>query len=74
MLAGWVPFTPPACLLAPLLRAPQLIGHLRKQMPTMFVGEKKQKKMMEDIIQNFEAVQREYHLPRGDFPDPYRYA
>jgi hypothetical protein len=35
---------------------PQLIGHLRKQMPAMFGGEKKQKKMMEDIIANFEAV------------------
>ncbi|KXZ52131.1 hypothetical protein GPECTOR_10g760 [Gonium pectorale] len=50
-----------------------LIGHLRKQMPSMFGKEKAQKKLMDDIISNFEEVQREYHLPRGDFPDPGRF-
>ncbi|KAG2438490.1 hypothetical protein HXX76_005042 [Chlamydomonas incerta] len=50
-----------------------LVGHLRKQMPSMFGKEKAQKKMMDEIIPNFEAVQREYHLPRGDFPDPFRF-
>ncbi|GLC45016.1 hypothetical protein PLESTM_001675900 [Pleodorina starrii] len=50
-----------------------LIGHLRKQMPSMFGKEKAQRKLLEDIISNFEEVQREYHLPRGDFPDPGRF-
>ncbi|KAG2500095.1 hypothetical protein HYH03_001679 [Edaphochlamys debaryana] len=50
-----------------------LVGHLRKQMPSMFGKEKAQRKLLEDIISNFEAVQREYHLPRGDFPDPSRF-
>ncbi|GIL50072.1 hypothetical protein Vafri_6390 [Volvox africanus] len=50
-----------------------LIGHLRKQMPTMFGKDKAQRKLLDDIISNFEEVQREYHLPRGDFPDPGRF-
>ncbi|EFJ53160.1 hypothetical protein VOLCADRAFT_55400 [Volvox carteri f. nagariensis] len=33
-----------------------LIGHLRKQMPSMFGKEKAQKKLLDDIIANFEEV------------------
>lgn len=33
-----------------------LIGHLRKQMPTMFGTAKAQKKLMDDIVTHFEAV------------------
>ena len=50
-----------------------LIGHMRKQMPTMFGHAKVQKKMMDEMADQFFAVQREYHLPVGDFPDVTKY-
>lgn len=53
--------------------APQ-IGHLRNKLPTMFGKDKAQKKLLEELPQNFHAVMREHHLPIGDFPDPARFA
>lgn len=50
-----------------------LIGNLRKQLPAMFGAQKVQKKLLDDIITNFTQVQREHHLPVGDFPDPERF-
>lgn len=35
-----------------------IVGHLRKQMPTMFGREKAQKKLLDDIVAQFQAVQR----------------
>ncbi|MEW5318543.1 MAG: hypothetical protein WDW38_009759 [Sanguina aurantia] len=50
-----------------------LMGHLRAQMPSMFGKEKAQKKILENLAENFGQVQREYHLPKGDFPDVHRF-
>jgi EH domain-containing protein 1 len=50
-----------------------IIGHLRKQMPSMFGGGKAQKKLMEDLKDHFGQVQREYQIPAGDFPNVDRY-
>lgn len=49
-----------------------LVGHLRAKMP-MFGKEKAQKKMLEELPEHFRQVQREYHLPPGDFPDVNRF-
>mmetsp|Transcript_33515 Transcript_33515/g.99767 ORF Transcript_33515/g.99767 Transcript_33515/m.99767 type:complete len:622 (-) Transcript_33515:364-2229(-) len=50
-----------------------LIGHMRKQMPSMFGAAKAQEKMLGSITDHFSQVQREHHLPVGDFPDPQRF-
>lgn len=50
-----------------------LIGHMRKQMPSMFGAQKAQDKLLNNIIEHFTQVQREHHLPIGDFPDPQRF-
>lgn len=50
-----------------------LIGHMRKQMPSMFGQEKAQKKLLDDLGTQFMQVMREHHLPAGDFPDPSRF-
>eukprot|EP00798_Chlamydomonas_sp_ICE-L_P032141 gene32141-16666_t len=74
-----------------------LMGHMRKQMPSMWGKDKVQKKMLEDLPQTFQQmpsmwgkdkvqekmlddlsqtlqlVQREHHLPIGDFPDMNRF-
>mmetsp|Transcript_11752 Transcript_11752/g.21123 ORF Transcript_11752/g.21123 Transcript_11752/m.21123 type:complete len:544 (-) Transcript_11752:1029-2660(-) len=50
-----------------------LVNHLRKQMPSFLGKEKAQKKLLEDIVNQFRQVQREHHLPVGDFPDPTRF-
>lgn len=49
-----------------------LVGHLRNKMP-MFGKEKAQKKMLEELPEIFRQVQREHHLPPGDFPDVNRF-
>jgi len=49
-----------------------LVGHLKKQMPT-FGKEKKQEKMLQNIEDEFRKVQKEFHLPAGDFPNPARF-
>mmetsp|Transcript_19149 Transcript_19149/g.32938 ORF Transcript_19149/g.32938 Transcript_19149/m.32938 type:complete len:548 (+) Transcript_19149:333-1976(+) len=51
-----------------------LVGHLRKQLPSLFGLEKAQRKLMEDLPNQFTQVMREHHLPAGDFPDPARFA
>lgn len=51
-----------------------LVGHLRKQMPSMFGREKAQKKLLDELPTHFHQVMREHHLPAGDFPDPARFA
>ncbi|GBF98304.1 hypothetical protein Rsub_10967 [Raphidocelis subcapitata] len=50
-----------------------LIGCIRKSMPSMFGREKAQRKMLEGLPDLFYAVQREHHLPAGDFPDLNRF-
>jgi hypothetical protein len=50
-----------------------LVGSLRKQMPAMFGGEEKQKKLLGRLEKEFEKCQLEYQLPRGDLPNVERY-
>ncbi|XP_011097835.1 EH domain-containing protein 1 [Sesamum indicum] len=46
-----------------------IIGHLRNEMPTMIGKAKTQKRLIDDLGDEFAKVQREHHLPAGDFPD-----
>eukprot|EP00775_Hariotina_reticulata_P005540 gene5540-5776_t len=50
-----------------------IMGHIRKHMPAMFGKDKAQRKMLDQLPQIFFQVQREYHLPAGDFPDVNRF-
>lgn len=50
-----------------------IMGHLRKQMPAMMGKQKAQEKLLRNLADQFAQVQREYHLPVGDFPDVNRY-
>lgn len=51
-----------------------IMGHLRKQMPAMMGKQKAQEKLLRNLADQFAQVQREYHLPVGDFPDVNRCA
>ncbi|KAL3143092.1 hypothetical protein ABBQ38_003366 [Trebouxia sp. C0009 RCD-2024] len=50
-----------------------IMGHLRKKMPAMMGKQKAQEKLLANLQTEFGMVQREYHLPAGDFPDVVRY-
>ncbi|WIA09631.1 hypothetical protein OEZ85_009020 [Tetradesmus obliquus] len=50
-----------------------IMGHLRANMPAMFGKDKAQRKMLERLPEIFFQVQREHHLPAGDFPDVVRF-
>ncbi|KAF6256286.1 P-loop containing nucleoside triphosphate hydrolase protein [Scenedesmus sp. NREL 46B-D3] len=50
-----------------------IMGHLRKNMPAMFGKDKAQRKLLDRLPDVFFQVQREYHLPAGDFPDVVRF-
>ncbi|DBA71146.1 hypothetical protein WJX79_000852 [Trebouxia sp. C0005] len=50
-----------------------IMGHLRKKMPAMMGKAKAQEKLLANLQAEFGMVQREYHLPAGDFPDVVRY-
>jgi len=50
-----------------------IISHLRKQMPTLYGKKDKQQKLLNTLGEEFSKLQREKHLPPGDFPDPARY-
>ncbi|KAG0554897.1 hypothetical protein M758_12G131500 [Ceratodon purpureus] len=51
-----------------------IIGQLKKDMPAMMGKNKAQKKLTDNLEDEFAKVQREFHLPPGDFPrvDHYR--
>ena len=49
-----------------------IIGHLRKQMP-VFGKEKKHRELVESMADQFFAVQKQYRLPLGDFPNLSRF-
>ncbi|KAK3264664.1 hypothetical protein CYMTET_26609, partial [Cymbomonas tetramitiformis] len=51
----------------------QIIGHMRKQMPTMMGKKEKQLKLMANIDEQFHQVQTEHHLPPGDFPNSTKF-
>eukprot|EP01024_Parvocaulis_polyphysoides_P042938 TRINITY_DN39215_c0_g1_i2.p1 TRINITY_DN39215_c0_g1~~TRINITY_DN39215_c0_g1_i2.p1 ORF type:complete len:567 (-),score=77.55 TRINITY_DN39215_c0_g1_i2:391-2091(-) len=49
-----------------------LMGRLREELP-MFNKVKAQEKILAEMDKHFLAVQQEYHLPPGDFPDINRF-
>ncbi|WVZ11754.1 hypothetical protein V8G54_016284 [Vigna mungo] len=46
-----------------------LISHLRNEMPAMMGKAKAQQRLIENLEDEFKKVQRQFHLPAGDFPD-----
>ncbi|KAK7316795.1 hypothetical protein RJT34_00518 [Clitoria ternatea] len=46
-----------------------IISHLKKQMPSMIGKAKAQQKLIDNLDAEFAKVQREFHLPPGDFPN-----
>ncbi|KAL2495522.1 EH domain-containing protein 2 [Forsythia ovata] len=45
-----------------------IISHLKKEMPSFMGKSKTQKRLMDNLDDVFAKVQREHHLPAGDFP------
>ncbi|KAF0492538.1 P-loop containing nucleoside triphosphate hydrolase protein [Gigaspora margarita] len=50
-----------------------IIGHLKKEMPSMFGKTAKQNELMEKLDKEFVKIQQKYHLPAGDFPNVERF-
>ncbi|XP_058763833.1 EH domain-containing protein 1 [Vicia villosa] len=46
-----------------------IISHLKKEMPAMMGKSKAQQKLIDNLEGEFGKVQREFHLPPGDFPN-----
>ncbi|XP_010544277.1 PREDICTED: EH domain-containing protein 1 [Tarenaya hassleriana] len=46
-----------------------IISHLKKEMPALMGKAKVQQKLIDNLEDVFGKVQREHHLPRGDFPN-----
>ena len=46
-----------------------IVGHLKKEMPSMWGKEKAQAKLMANLEEHFLKVHRAHQLPVGDFPD-----
>ncbi|KAJ0101912.1 hypothetical protein Patl1_04115 [Pistacia atlantica] len=46
-----------------------IISHLRKEMPVMWGKAKTQRRLIDNLEAEFGKVQREFHLPPGDFPN-----
>ncbi|XP_057764943.1 EH domain-containing protein 1-like [Salvia miltiorrhiza] len=46
-----------------------IISHLKKEMPALMGKSKAQRRLVENLESEFEKIQREYHLPAGDFPN-----
>lgn len=45
-----------------------IISHLKKEMPAMIGKNKAQQRLTDNLEGEFAKVQREFHLPAGDFP------
>ncbi|VVB07764.1 unnamed protein product [Arabis nemorensis] len=45
-----------------------IMSHLKKEMPAVMGKSKAQQRLMDNLQEEFGKVQREYHLPAGDFP------
>eukprot|EP00246_Nothoceros_aenigmaticus_P012360 TRINITY_DN3806_c0_g1_i2.p1 TRINITY_DN3806_c0_g1~~TRINITY_DN3806_c0_g1_i2.p1 ORF type:complete len:348 (+),score=68.63 TRINITY_DN3806_c0_g1_i2:592-1635(+) len=45
-----------------------IISHLKREMPAMMGKTKVQQRLIDELDLEFAKVQREYHLPAGDFP------
>eukprot|EP00730_Choanoeca_flexa_P016533 TRINITY_DN7837_c0_g1_i3.p1 TRINITY_DN7837_c0_g1~~TRINITY_DN7837_c0_g1_i3.p1 ORF type:complete len:581 (+),score=161.90 TRINITY_DN7837_c0_g1_i3:79-1821(+) len=46
-----------------------LIGYIKSQMPSMWGKQAKQNQLIANMKEVFRTVQRQYHLPVGDFPN-----
>ncbi|XP_042489630.1 EH domain-containing protein 1-like isoform X1 [Macadamia integrifolia] len=46
-----------------------IISHLKKEMPAMMGKTKAQQKLIDHLEDEFGKIQREFHLPAGDFPN-----
>ncbi|RRT75858.1 hypothetical protein B296_00009797 [Ensete ventricosum] len=46
-----------------------IISHLKKEMPSMMGKAKAQQRLIDNLEDEFVKVQKEFHLPPGDFPD-----
>ncbi|KAJ7963730.1 EH domain-containing protein 1 [Quillaja saponaria] len=46
-----------------------IISHLKKEMPAMMGKAKTQQRLIDKLEDEFGKVQREFHLPPGDFPN-----
>ncbi|XP_073313556.1 EH domain-containing protein 1-like [Primulina huaijiensis] len=46
-----------------------IIGHLKKEMPAMMGKAKTQQKLIDNLADEFAKIQKEHHLPPGDFPN-----
>ncbi|KAI3456486.1 hypothetical protein Pfo_013149 [Paulownia fortunei] len=45
-----------------------IISHLKKEMPALMGKAKTQRRLIDNLENEFQKVQREFHLPAGDFP------
>ncbi|CAO2842467.1 unnamed protein product [Amaranthus hypochondriacus] len=45
-----------------------IISHLKKEMPSMIGKAKTQQRLIDNLEDEFVKVQKEFHLPAGDFP------
>ncbi|CAO2823615.1 unnamed protein product [Amaranthus hypochondriacus] len=45
-----------------------IISHLKKEMPSMIGKSKTQQRLIDNLEDEFVKVQKEFHLPAGDFP------
>lgn len=50
-----------------------IIGHLRDQMPSLLGKSKVQKKLLDNLGDEFVKVQKASHFPGGDFPEVEHY-
>ncbi|ONM12373.1 EH domain-containing protein 1 [Zea mays] len=50
-----------------------IISHLKKEMPALMGKAKAQQKLLDGLDQQFAKVQKELHLPPGDFPSVEEY-
>nr|XP_033512608.1 EH domain-containing protein 1-like isoform X2 [Nicotiana tomentosiformis] len=46
-----------------------IISHLKKEMPAMMGKAKTQKRLIDNLEDEFVKIQKEHHLPAGDFPN-----
>ena len=50
-----------------------LVSHLKSKMPSLWGHGKAQKKILDNIVEEFRVVQRKYALSPGDFPNVNRF-
>ncbi|KAJ1694912.1 hypothetical protein LUZ63_011610 [Rhynchospora breviuscula] len=50
-----------------------IIGHLKKEMPSLIGKSKAQQKLIDNLEAEFTKVQKEFHLPPGDLPSVTHY-